>query len=289
MVLGRDAAGPQAAPVDAVLTVDHAALKARSLPYVQQVLGPFPGVVQVIDDRQDPFATMGRRAAARQPGQCACGHDDRWVQVPIHGGQSVRVDCGHCDRFGFRRAAAAACCCENRCIRPTFFPVGRAARDRTSGTVLISRRPRTESATRPSSQAGLVAHSRPKDPEKPHTDAPDRGWRQMVCRAVVGTTGRPTPSAPRGPAALRERPDLNHSPATAARPGVSSPPRCLPADGCQPGRRPNSQPVVFPAVSHRGAAISATHARCDLGFASAGRAVIHDAPTPLRKPAAASV
>jgi hypothetical protein len=101
MVLGRDAAGPQAAPVDAVLTVDHAALKARSLPYVQQVLGPFPGVVQVIDDRQDPFATMGRRAAARQPGQCACGHDDRWVQVPIHGGQSVRVDCGHCDRFGW--------------------------------------------------------------------------------------------------------------------------------------------------------------------------------------------
>jgi hypothetical protein len=23
------------------------------------------------------------------------------VQVSIHGGQSVRVDCGHCDRFGW--------------------------------------------------------------------------------------------------------------------------------------------------------------------------------------------
>jgi hypothetical protein len=23
------------------------------------------------------------------------------VQVPVHGGKSVRVDCGHCDRFGW--------------------------------------------------------------------------------------------------------------------------------------------------------------------------------------------
>jgi hypothetical protein len=102
MVLGRDAATvPPAPPVDAVLTVDHAALKARAVPYVQQALAAFPGVVQVIDDRRDPFATTGRRATPRRPGQCVCGHDDRWVQIPIHGGQSVRVDCGHCDRFGW--------------------------------------------------------------------------------------------------------------------------------------------------------------------------------------------
>jgi hypothetical protein len=102
MVLGRDAATmPAAAPVDVVLTVDHAALQARTMPYVGQVLGRMPGVVQVIDDRLDPFAASRRRPAKRRPGQCQCGHDDRWVQVPIHGGQSVRVDCGHCDRFGW--------------------------------------------------------------------------------------------------------------------------------------------------------------------------------------------
>ncbi|NDC64672.1 MAG: hypothetical protein EBZ59_11960 [Planctomycetia bacterium] len=102
MVLGRDSQPHPAPADDIVVTVDHASLHARQQPYVGQVLRRFPGTVRVIDDRDDPFASSRNRAAGRcRPGQCRCGHDDRWVQVPIHGGKSVRIDCGHCDRFGW--------------------------------------------------------------------------------------------------------------------------------------------------------------------------------------------
>jgi hypothetical protein len=102
MVLGRDATTPPVDPPDdIVVSVDHAGLAARAKPYVRQALGGFAGTVRVIGDRDDPFAGRRGRAAARRPGQCQCGHDDAWKRVPIHGGQSVRIDCGHCDRFGW--------------------------------------------------------------------------------------------------------------------------------------------------------------------------------------------
>lgn len=102
MVLGRDALPPPADPPgDIVAAVDNAGLAARSMPYVRQALDRFTGTVRVIGDRDDPFTGRRGRQTARRPGQCQCGHDDDWVQVPIHGGQSVRVDCGHCDRFGW--------------------------------------------------------------------------------------------------------------------------------------------------------------------------------------------
>lgn len=99
MVLGRDAT---AAPPedDIVVAVDHPALHAATLPYPRQVLARISGTARVIDDRDDPFARARRRHQPRQPGVCQCGHDE-WVQIRIHGGASVRVDCRHCDRFGW--------------------------------------------------------------------------------------------------------------------------------------------------------------------------------------------
>ena len=99
MVMGRDAL-PMPAD-DIVASVDTLGLAARSAPYVHQTLTRIPGTVQLADDSTDPFARRRRGPTKRRPGQCSCGNDDRWVQVSIHGGQSVRVDCGHCDRFGW--------------------------------------------------------------------------------------------------------------------------------------------------------------------------------------------
>jgi uncharacterized ParB-like nuclease family protein len=99
MVLGRDATTAAAMPADDIVAgVDTPSLAARCQPYVRQVLDRFTGTVRVIDDQADPFA--GRRQQHRRPGTCQCGHDD-WVQVSIHGGHSTRVDCRHCDRFGW--------------------------------------------------------------------------------------------------------------------------------------------------------------------------------------------
>lgn len=102
MILGRDTHPATAVSPndDIVAGVDTASLAARSNPYVRQVLDRFPGTVRVIDDRGDPFARLRTRAAPAKPGTCRCGHDD-WVQVPIHGGRSTRIDCRHCDRFGW--------------------------------------------------------------------------------------------------------------------------------------------------------------------------------------------
>jgi hypothetical protein len=100
MVLGRDAAPDSLPADDIVVGVDHAGLAARSNPYVRQVLGQFTGTARLIDDRGDPFAGRRRQSHPPQPGVCRCGQDD-WVQVPIHGGRSTRVDCRNCDRFGW--------------------------------------------------------------------------------------------------------------------------------------------------------------------------------------------
>jgi len=101
MVLGRDGAGPTA-PAEPPLTVgvDHATLAIRSHPAVAAVLKRLPGRVTLLTDAQDdPFAGHhgGHQPA---PGHCTCGASS-WVGVPIHGGKSVRMDCGHCDRFGW--------------------------------------------------------------------------------------------------------------------------------------------------------------------------------------------
>lgn len=102
-MLGRDvqAAPPDVAQPPDVVAVDMPSLNASLHPFVNRVRQHFPGNVRLIDDRGDPFATSWRSSKQdRPPGVCQCGHDD-WVQVPIHGGKSVRVDCRHCDRFGW--------------------------------------------------------------------------------------------------------------------------------------------------------------------------------------------
>jgi putative DNA primase/helicase len=102
MVLGRDAAtagDPGGAVVELAAGVDHAGLHARTHPLVAESLTRFPGTVRLLTDKDDPFA--GRRRASRPaPGHCRCGADD-WVSVPIHGGRSTRVECRHCDRYGW--------------------------------------------------------------------------------------------------------------------------------------------------------------------------------------------
>jgi hypothetical protein len=98
MKLGRNAAPQPTGPSDIVAAGDPQDLHARSQPYVQQLLSRIPGTVRVIDEKDDPFA--GRSRPQSRPGWCRCGHSD-WVQVPIHGGQSIRNDCRHCDRFGW--------------------------------------------------------------------------------------------------------------------------------------------------------------------------------------------
>lgn len=101
MVLGRDQPAPQIDNDDAiVVAADHAGLAVRSQPFVGQVLGRLTGTVRLIDDRDDPFAGQRHRQQPRHPGACQCGQSD-WVHVPIHGGKSIRVDCRHCDRFGW--------------------------------------------------------------------------------------------------------------------------------------------------------------------------------------------
>jgi hypothetical protein len=99
-IFGRDAVAPSQQPVQLTAGVDHAPLHARGLPLVAAALERFPGTVSLPDADDDPFPARSSSRAA-PPGTCRCGHDDRWVQVPIHAGRSVRVDCGHCDRFGW--------------------------------------------------------------------------------------------------------------------------------------------------------------------------------------------
>ena len=101
MVLGRDAPMPSSEPADdIVVAADHTGMVLRGEPAVGRLLQRFPGTVKPIDDHDDPFAGQRQQQQPRRPGVCSCGHDD-WVQVSIHGGQSVRVDCRHCDRFGW--------------------------------------------------------------------------------------------------------------------------------------------------------------------------------------------
>ena len=100
MVLGRDAAAAVPTGPALMAGADNAALVARSHPMVSAALERMPGRVTMLNGSQgDPFASS-RRPGKRAPGHCTCGAS-QWVRVPIHGGKSARVDCGHCDRFGW--------------------------------------------------------------------------------------------------------------------------------------------------------------------------------------------
>lgn len=100
MVLGRDAVEPPTdVAVQVTAGVDHAGLHARSQPLVAEALRRFPATVRMLGENEDPFAGR-RRPGKPAPGHCTCGASN-WARVPIHGGKSVRVDCGHCDRFGW--------------------------------------------------------------------------------------------------------------------------------------------------------------------------------------------
>lgn len=101
MVLGRDAAtagDPGGAAVELAAGVDHAGLHARSQPFVAEALKRIPATVRMVAENRDPFA--GRSRGKPAPGRCQCGADD-WGSVPIHGGRSARVECRHCDRYGW--------------------------------------------------------------------------------------------------------------------------------------------------------------------------------------------
>lgn len=103
MVLGQETQSVVVAdaPVPVgVLPAEVADIEARDLPMVRAALRTFGGVVRRLPDR-DPRAGDPRRRSKPPPGTCACGHDDKWVPIPIHGGRSSRVECGHCDRFGW--------------------------------------------------------------------------------------------------------------------------------------------------------------------------------------------
>ena len=80
--------------------VDAHALAVRSDRFVAAVLQQVPGTVRVLGAHDDPFSRgWGRPKAKAVPGRCKCG-SDRWVDVSIHSGQSVRRDCARCDRYG---------------------------------------------------------------------------------------------------------------------------------------------------------------------------------------------
>jgi hypothetical protein len=67
---------------------------------VADVLQQVPGTVRVIGAHDDPFSRgWGRPGVKAVPGRCRCG-SEKWVDVSIHGGQSVRRDCARCDRYG---------------------------------------------------------------------------------------------------------------------------------------------------------------------------------------------
>lgn len=79
--------------------VDNLALAARLHPLVDHAVQKFGDSLRVIGEADDPFSTGWRSKQAKPPpGRCGCG-SDRWADVPIHRGASVRRECGKCGRF----------------------------------------------------------------------------------------------------------------------------------------------------------------------------------------------
>jgi hypothetical protein len=83
-----------------VAGVDHLAVEAAEDPTVRGVASRFSGTVRKISEAEDPFRNRRPTGWKLPAGTCQCGHSD-WVEVPIHKGASRRMDCRHCDRFGW--------------------------------------------------------------------------------------------------------------------------------------------------------------------------------------------
>ena len=83
-----------------VVGVDHLAVEAAEDQTVRDVARRFSGTVRKISENEDPFRNRRPPGWKLPAGTCQCGHSD-WVEVPIHKGASRRMDCGHCDRFGW--------------------------------------------------------------------------------------------------------------------------------------------------------------------------------------------
>ena len=97
MIMGRGASAPVAPPE--TVGVDHPSLMARMHPLVDQAVQRFGGTVRLISEDEDPFRTgWGQPIRKPLPGCCTCGSKER-VDVPLHGGASVRRDCGQCGKF----------------------------------------------------------------------------------------------------------------------------------------------------------------------------------------------
>jgi hypothetical protein len=95
MVMGRGCSEPVSPAED--VGVDHRALAARLNPLVDRAVAAFGGRVVMLEG-DGGFRPRSRPAGPRPPGTCVCGATDV-VDVPIHGGRSVRQDCRRCDRF----------------------------------------------------------------------------------------------------------------------------------------------------------------------------------------------
>jgi hypothetical protein len=96
-----DLSEDEPAGVTDVVATDSTALVARELPFVNATLKQLPASVRVIGPNENPFSRgWGRPLAKPVPGTCRFCKSDKWKDVSIHGGQSIRRDCARCDQFG---------------------------------------------------------------------------------------------------------------------------------------------------------------------------------------------
>ena len=99
MILGRVSAAPAA--IHELVAVDSQSLLARTHPLVDHAARLFGGTALLLPSESNESEFSGAQSQQPPPsrGKCVCGESD-WVEVPIHGGEGARVDCGHCGRFG---------------------------------------------------------------------------------------------------------------------------------------------------------------------------------------------
>ena len=99
MILGRVSAAPAGIPEQ--VAVDSQSLLARTHPLVDHAARLFGGTAILLNAESNESEFVGAQGQQPPPlqGKCVCGESE-WVEVPIHGGDGARVDCGHCGRFG---------------------------------------------------------------------------------------------------------------------------------------------------------------------------------------------
>ena len=98
MIMGRVCAAPAA--THEVVAVDSQSLLARTHPLVDHSARLFGGTALLLSSASAKLQFSGAQTH-QIPGVCAFCWESEWVDVPIHGGESTRVDCGHCGRFGW--------------------------------------------------------------------------------------------------------------------------------------------------------------------------------------------